>query len=148
MMRRVALRRTPMRRGTRRVGQAARERVRAGGVLSKGRESATLARWRVLVADLKERCGGRCEMPWCARRGRLEPHHVTKRSQGGPDAPGGVVMLCRDCHRATERPYAKGRLVVTPFGFELFCFALETRLHKGAPLLSSQVANYARRRAD
>lgn len=147
-MRRVALRRVPMRRGTRRVGQAARERVRAGGVLAKGRESATLAAWRALVADLTERCDGRCENPLCRRRGPVEPHHICRRSQGGSDDPNGIVMLCRACHEATEAAFARGRLLVEPLGFGLFRFRREVRTWKGRPLLSSTQAIYARRGAD
>ncbi len=148
MMRRVALRRTPLRRGTRRLGQAARERVRAGGVLAKGRPSATRAQWRAFVADLTERCSWRCENPLCWCRGPVEPHHEPKRSRGGGDLdPAHIVMLCRDCHRATDRAFREGRLLVRPLGLEFFEFALEVRAHKGAALLSSQVTSYARRRS-
>ena len=86
-------RRTPLRRGKplqRRVpiGAAARRRIRAGGVLAKGRPSATRAGWRALTALVRARSGGRCEFVMdnirCHRRGE-QKHHKRRRSQGGTD---------------------------------------------------------------
>lgn len=109
-MKRSPLRRTPMARGKTRVGAAAKRRIRAGGPLSKGRASLGLTAWRVLVEKLTERAEGRCENPVCRRRGSLDPHHVIKRSQGGADHEGNLVMICRTCHRATDLPHGEGRL--------------------------------------
>jgi 5-methylcytosine-specific restriction protein A len=53
-----------------------------------------------------KRSGGRCEgckqeAPFKNRRGQpyLEPHHTTRRADGGPDSPCHVIALCPNCHR-------------------------------------------------
>jgi len=105
----VALRRR------RRLGQAARERVRAGGKLAVGRESATLEEWRAVKRLIWIRAKGRCEV------NPLHPandvHHVTKRSQGGSDLDlNGLIALCRWHHDQTDAAFSRGRLVITPLG--------------------------------
>jgi len=60
------------------------------------------------------RDGRRCI--FCRSTRRLELHHVTKRSQGGPHVEDNLVTLCHDCHARTDWPYAKGRLVVRALG--------------------------------
>ena len=105
------LRRSPLKRKSW-LGRASRKRVRAGGVLAKGRQSATLAGWREIVAQLRLRAQGRCENPLCRRPARLDPHHVLKRSQGGADALNNLVALCRRCHVATDLPFGPGRLSI------------------------------------
>ena len=53
-----------------------------------------------------KRSGGKCEgckqdAPFKNRRGQpyLEPHHTTRRADGGPDSPCHVIALCPNCHR-------------------------------------------------
>lgn len=53
-----------------------------------------------------KRSEGRCEgckeeAPFKNRRGQpyLEPHHTTRRADGGPDSPSHVIALCPNCHR-------------------------------------------------
>ena len=144
MKRTALLRRTPIRRGRRRLGQAARERVRAGGKLALGRDSLPLEAWRRLVADLTERAGWRCEDPGCRARAPLDPDHVVRRSASGPDHPENIVMVCRRTHNDRDRPFRDGRLVVSALGGERFLFAVEWRAHKGAPLRRQEVRAYAR----
>lgn len=52
------------------------------------------------------RAAGKCEgcdadAPFLNRKKQayLEPHHTTRRSDGGPDAPQHVIALCPNCHR-------------------------------------------------
>jgi 5-methylcytosine-specific restriction enzyme A len=52
------------------------------------------------------RANGSCEgceasAPFVRRDGSpyLEPHHIRRRSDGGPDAPAYVIALCPNCHR-------------------------------------------------
>ena len=52
------------------------------------------------------RAAGRCEgcgveAPFIAKSGQpyLEPHHIRRVSDGGPDHPAFVVALCPNCHR-------------------------------------------------
>jgi 5-methylcytosine-specific restriction endonuclease McrA len=66
--------------------------------------------------------GGRCANPWCRTAGRLDVHHVIKRSQGGTDSlEENLVALCRACHERTDWPKDRGRLVITgpPWTFQL-----------------------------
>jgi hypothetical protein len=115
-----------------RIGRRAVARVRAGGKLAVGRPSATLVGWRATVARVGERANWRCER--CGSRRALDPHHVQKRSQGGPDDPGNVVLLCRwECHRLCDAPFRDGRLLVSRLGHGRFCFLLVVAEHKGAP---------------
>ncbi len=55
-----------------------------------------------------------------------EPHHVQKRSQGGPDTSDNVIAICRDHHERTNWPYKRGRLVIRPLGQGRFACALVT----------------------
>ena len=52
------------------------------------------------------RAGGVCEgckkpAPFIAKSGQpyLEPHHIRRLSDGGPDHPDFVAALCPNCHR-------------------------------------------------
>ncbi len=131
--RRAPLRRkAPLRRGARRVGAAARERVRAGGKLAVGRPSVTHAEWRATVERVLERANARCER--CGSRRAVDPHHVVKRSQGGADDPDAVVALCRwVCHRLCDVSFRDGRLIPLALGDGRFCFRRVWATHKGAP---------------
>ncbi len=68
------------------------------------------ARYRIRSAAIREyvlrRAAGRCEA--CAARAPfltadgapyLEPHHITRVADGGPDHPAHVIALCPNCHR-------------------------------------------------
>ena len=71
------------------------------------------------------RAGWRCQA--CGRGGRLDVHHVVKRSQGGSDWDlDALVALCRRCHAQTDAPFVKGRLIVRPRGGGQFTFEVIT----------------------
>lgn len=107
------MKRSPMKRGTRPVGAAAKARREHGGPRVVGRESLPVPEWMVLKAALYHRAHGRCENPLCRRAGGLDPHHVVKASAGGADTAENIVMLCRRCHDATDLPVDQ-RLGVAP----------------------------------
>ena len=116
-----------------RLGAAARQRIRAGGVLSKGRASLSLIEWNALKARVFKRAGRRCEH--CKRKAPLEAHHVKKRSAGGADDERNLVALCggpKGCHARTDFPLAKGRLVIEPIGEAYFLFRVVTKPSKWA----------------
>ncbi len=79
-----------------RVGAVARRRRRAGGPQAHGREAAGVEAWGVIKQDVLARAGWRCQA--CLLPGRLDVHHVVKRSQGGSDFDlDQLVALCRRC---------------------------------------------------
>jgi 5-methylcytosine-specific restriction endonuclease McrA len=100
------------------MGARARARIRAGGPTSIHRAALDRAGWRALVAHCVARQAGRCL--GCHAVRPLDPHHVQKRSQGGPDTAANVVMLCRPCHDRTDWPTHRGKLVITVVGPEAF----------------------------
>ena len=115
----------------RRLGQAARERVRAGGKLAVGRESATLEQWRAIKALIFVRAKGRCEVN--PVHPAVDVHHAIKRSQGGSDLDRDyLVALCRWHHDQTDAPFAQGRLVITPLGGGKFHHAVIRKENKWA----------------
>lgn len=132
-MRKTPMRRTPMKRGkpmkrgTTRVGAAARKRVQAGGPRVKGRHALPLKEWRALVADLTARASGRCENPWHftlggQSRGVLDPQHVPKASQpGARDDADHVMIVCRfPCHNLMDNVADDKKITVEPLGEESF----------------------------
>lgn len=108
----------------RRLGERARERVKAGGPLAKGRPSETLEGWRQLKRDLFRLARGSCEA--CgALVGPFDPEHAIDRGDGGADTLDNVWLACRyTCHAMKSAPYAKGRLKVIPRGDGSFTFEL------------------------
>ena len=103
-----------------RLGASSRARVKAGGKLAQGRRSVSLARWREIVAEVKWRARGRCEVASvdahgcvmrCGAVGR-HPHHVVPRSAGGADAASNTIWICLTHHRTVEAPYSRGRLLI------------------------------------
>ena len=57
------------------------------------------------------RAGNNCEgchslAPFTRKDGSpyLEPHHIRRLSDGGPDHPAFVIALCPNCHRRVSRP--------------------------------------------
>jgi len=109
------LRRSPMHRGTRRLGQAAIERVRAGGKLAVGRESVSLIAWRAIVGAVKARAHGLCEVGGWVHRGD-DPDHVVPRSAGGADRMENVIFLCRFHHEQKNWEFSRGRLLIRADG--------------------------------
>jgi 5-methylcytosine-specific restriction endonuclease McrA len=93
------LRRTQMRR----TGRLKRTRMRRSSGKAKGLRLEKAA-WRARVEELRVRAGGRCENPFCRKRGLHDPHHVVKRGQSGTDDLTNLVYLCRRCHDRTEFP--------------------------------------------
>ena len=86
------MKRSPLRR---------RSRLRAIGRAAARRE----ARLRVLRPLLAERSGGRCEVPWCAKRQKLDPHHIEKRWHGAAtDDLQKLLHVCRACHDRFDLP--------------------------------------------
>jgi len=92
--------------------------------------------YKQAVALVFQRAAGRCEVVLEGRRCRaiaVDPHHVVKRSAGGPlSDPSNLVAVCRACHDRTDFDYATGRLVVTPLGAERFDFRIVTAANKFA----------------
>ena len=83
----------------------------------------TRARWGLLHvrrALILARANGRCEVCGEHAGARLEAHHVVKRSHARDDSVDNLIALCRDCHRRTDGPYAKGRLMIRALGHEEF----------------------------
>jgi len=50
-----------------------------------------------LYEKVFQRDAGLCQRPEC-RAGGTQTHHIVFRSQGGPDIPGNLVLLCQDHH--------------------------------------------------
>jgi hypothetical protein len=119
-----------MRRRTR-IGARARRRVLTGGPRATGRRAATLEEWAASREFVLARARWTCQA--CGLRGRLDVHHVIKRSQGGSDFDlNRLVALCRSCHEQTDAPYDRGKLVVTPLGFGQFTFEVVQRTGQGS----------------
>ena len=86
-----------------------------------GRPAASRIEWQTIQSQVRSRAGWRCEA--CGRRGRLDVHHIIKRSRGGSDFDlDRLVALCRACHDQTDAPLVFGRLIVTPLGEGRFAF--------------------------
>jgi 5-methylcytosine-specific restriction endonuclease McrA len=64
----------------------------------------------------------------------LEVNHVAKRSQRKDLrlAPDNLITLCAParCHALTDRPFAEGRLTITPLGAGLFDLRIVTKASK------------------
>lgn len=90
------MRRTPLTRKTPLRGTATLRR----SPMKKGR-SKKLAVPKEIYADVIVRDGGcvaRRSVPEVTCYGRLDPHHVLRRSQGGQDTADNLVTLCRAHH--------------------------------------------------
>jgi len=77
-----------------------------------------MSEWKAIQSDVRTRVGWRCQA--CGRRGRLDVHHVIKRSRDFDLDR--LVALCRACHDQTDAPLAAGRLIVTPLRDGRFTF--------------------------
>jgi 5-methylcytosine-specific restriction endonuclease McrA len=94
---RVLMKRTSLKRSTKRLMRYKTLAAIASGRLSYEEELDALR------PALMARCHEWCETemwvhsgPW---RGRLEPHHKLRRSQGGQNTMENVIMVCRPCHQ-------------------------------------------------
>jgi len=52
-------------------------------------------------------CVARTLMPEITCWGRLDPHHILRRSQGGPDEATNLITLCRAHHSAVHEQVAR-----------------------------------------
>lgn len=53
---------------------------------------------RAVVFLRDKGCKGSASIPLLSCWGRLDPHHVLRKSQGGQDSPENLVTLCRAHH--------------------------------------------------
>ena len=99
---------------------------------ARGRATASPEQWQAIRDVVLARAGWRCQA--CGRGGRLDVHHVVKRSQGGSDWDlEALVALCRRCHAQTDAPFVKGRLLVIPRGGGQFTFEVVTVPRRSLP---------------
>jgi len=84
----------------------------AGAKAAEGTERKQIVRQRsALIKEyVLRRANGVCEgcdgpAPFKTPKGEwyLEPHHITRRSDGGPDHPRWVIALCPNCHARVHR---------------------------------------------
>lgn len=143
------IRSAPLRRSRTRVGAAAARRRKAGGARAKGRHSVSVAAWRAIVADLRRRCGGRCEVPWCRQQRPLDPHHVIPAALGGEDAACNVLMVCRSCHARFDAAYHVGKHVAHRLSenVERWEIGLQYRAAKWTALLPGSLQEFYERPA-
>ncbi|MFC2063439.1 HNH endonuclease [Chloroflexota bacterium] len=73
------------------------------------RKQLTRYRSAAIRTYVLKRAGSKCEgcgnpAPFINEKGRpyLEPHHIRRLSDGGPDHPYWVAALCPNCHRETH----------------------------------------------
>lgn len=116
-----------------------KRRPKAVGPRVKGRPAVSVTAWRAIVADLIQRCGSRCEVPWCRHLAALQPHHVIPCSLGGSDDVDNVLMVCDSCHRRFDFAFIKGKHVAETVGNEKYRIALEYRDDKRGPLLAGSL---------
>ena len=98
-------------------------RNRALRATTRAREPAEgrrLTRYRsdIIRTYVLKRAEGQCEScgspaPFTSETGRpyLEPHHIRRLSDGGPDHPDWVAALCPNCHRRTH--YSNDKIAFT-----------------------------------
>ena len=93
--------------------------LRAAALLPSGKKLSPKQRQTVVhyrseaVKDyVRRRAEGICEgcrqtAPFLNRKRQpyLEPHHTTRRADGGPDHPAHVIALCPTCHRRVHHGY-------------------------------------------
>ena len=90
-----------------------REEVRRVGKVGKRRAAALRKLKPLLIA----RSGNRCEISWCRRRAKLDPHHIVPRSKGGGESLANIIMLDRRCHEAVDLPAGWRRLEIQMLPF-------------------------------
>lgn len=84
--------------------------VNRDDVLELGGHRITYFRSGVIKVYVLKRANGKCEgcgnpAPFLTAKGTpyLEPHHITRRADGGPDHPRWVIALCPNCHARVHR---------------------------------------------
>jgi len=87
--------------------------------LNKRREDPVLLKWVVEERDrtcLYGMVHGDCQFG-------LDPHHITKRSQGGNDTKENIITLCRKHHDMAEenliKPFELARILNFLYGYEM-----------------------------
>ena len=82
------------------------EAAGADGTTAQQRKVRTQERSEAVRVYVLRRAAGHCEgcrheAPFLRKDGRpyLEPHHLRRRADGGPDHPRWVAALCPNCHR-------------------------------------------------
>jgi len=90
--------------------QEAFSSVTRDDVLELGGHRTTYYRSGVIKVYVLRRANGMCEgcgspAPFLTSRGTpyLEPHHITRRADSGPDHPRWVIALCPNCHARVHR---------------------------------------------
>jgi 5-methylcytosine-specific restriction enzyme A len=75
-------------------------------LILNGKRSKTYYRSEAVKVYVLRRANGVCEgcgneAPFTTRKGTLylEPHHIRRRADAGPDHPAWVAALCPNCHR-------------------------------------------------
>ena len=78
----------------------------------KQRQTVVHYRSEAVKDYVRRRAEGICEgcrqtAPFLNRKRQpyLEPHHTTRRADGGPDHPAHVIALCPTCHRRVHHGY-------------------------------------------
>jgi 5-methylcytosine-specific restriction protein A len=73
------------------------------------RKATEYYRSQAIKEYVLRRAGGICEgcgqpAPFITLKGKpyLEPHHIHRRADGGPDHPLGVIALCPNCHKGVH----------------------------------------------
>ncbi|GAW94380.1 NUDIX domain-containing protein [Calderihabitans maritimus] len=88
--------------------QAAFNAIKADGNVADSREAKARYYFRsnIIASYVRNRAYGFCEAcgkfaPFNTTNGQpyLEPHHIRRRSDGGPDRPEFMIALCPNCHR-------------------------------------------------
>jgi 5-methylcytosine-specific restriction protein A len=90
------------------LAQLRKKALASAASFRTAKERKALARLRssAIKIYVSKRSGGRCEgcgseAPFRTPQARpyLEPHHIRRLSDGGPDHPRWVVAVCPNCHR-------------------------------------------------
>lgn len=69
------------------------------GKKRKKKRGVSPAKLKKIYADVIER-DVVCQNPYCDSGWPLDwPHHIIKRSAGGPDDPANLTLCCKKCHR-------------------------------------------------
>ena len=89
------MKRTRLDRGTKRLSRKTRLKARGGSMYPHKRHPKFMA-WML------EKCRERRPCDGCGRWRWLERAHLVAKGSGGNDC-GGVSLLCRSCHMASEK---------------------------------------------
>jgi 5-methylcytosine-specific restriction protein A len=80
------------------------------GMVIGGGHRNTYRRSGIIKAYVLKRANGKCEgcespAPFTTSKDEpyLEPHHIARRADGGPDHPRWVIALCPNCHARVHR---------------------------------------------